>query len=92
MEKRSLLVRDAMTDSAFAVHKSIVQSQVRSMMAVPLQTDDRVIGLIYLDSSSIAKEFSKRDLGLVTVMANMAAVRIENADFFRGRRSRGASG
>ncbi len=78
-EKRSLLVRDAMMDSAFALHASIVLSQIRSMMAVPLQTEDRVIGLIYLDSSHFVKEFTKQDLSLLTVMANMAAVRIENA-------------
>jgi sigma-B regulation protein RsbU (phosphoserine phosphatase) len=78
-EKRSLLVRDAMTDSALAVHASIVRSQIRSMMAVPLQTEDHVIGLIYLDSLHVVKEFTRQDLSLLTVMANMAAVRIENA-------------
>jgi serine phosphatase RsbU (regulator of sigma subunit) len=78
-EKRSLLVRDAMTDAALAARASIVLSQIRSIMAVPLQTDDRVIGLIYLDSSDYVKEFTRQDLSLLTVMANMAAVRIENA-------------
>ncbi len=78
-EKRSLLVRDAMMDSDLATHESIVMTQIRSMMAVPLQTEDRVIGLIYLDSSHFVKEFTKQDLSLLTVMANMAAVRIENA-------------
>ena len=78
-EKRSVLVRDALADSAFALHASIVQGQIRSMMAVPLQTKDRVIGLLYLDSSGIVKEFTRQDLSLLTVMASMAAVRIENA-------------
>jgi phosphoserine phosphatase RsbU/P len=78
-EKRSLLVRDAMLDSTLAAHASIMISQIRSMMAVPLQTEDRVIGLIYLDSSQLVKEFTRQDLELLTVMANMAAVRIENA-------------
>jgi phosphoserine phosphatase RsbU/P len=78
-EKRSLLVRDAMLDSAMATHESITHSRIRSMMAVPLQTEDRVIGLIYLDSSHFVKEFTKQDLSLLTVMANMAAIRIENA-------------
>jgi serine phosphatase RsbU (regulator of sigma subunit)/pSer/pThr/pTyr-binding forkhead associated (FHA) protein len=78
-ERRSLLVRDAMLDSALAAHPSIVLSHIRSMMAVPLQTRDRVIGLIYLDSSHFVKEFTRQDLELLTVMANMAAVRIENA-------------
>lgn len=78
-EKRSLLVRDALMDAALAARASIVMNQIRSMMAVPLQTEDRVIGLIYLDSSHFVKEFTKQDLSLLTVMANMAAVRIENA-------------
>ena len=78
-QKRSLLVRDAMADSELAAHASIVMNRVRSMMAVPLQTDKQVIGLIYLDSSSSSKGFGKQDLSLLTVMANMAAVRIENA-------------
>ncbi|MBV8898424.1 MAG: SpoIIE family protein phosphatase [Acidobacteriaceae bacterium] len=78
-ERRSLLVDDAMMDSAFAAHASIVSNQIRSIMAVPLQTEERVIGLIYLDSAHFVKEFTKQDLSLLTVMANMAAVRIENA-------------
>jgi sigma-B regulation protein RsbU (phosphoserine phosphatase) len=58
---------------------SIVQQRVRSMMAVPLQTNDRVIGLIYVDSPDMIREFTKEDLGLLTVMANVAAIRIEHA-------------
>jgi len=77
-DKTSLLVRDARLDEAFADRMSIVQQQIRSMLAVPLQTDDRVIGLIYLDSSHFIKEFTKDDLNLLTVMANVAAIRIEH--------------
>jgi phosphoserine phosphatase RsbU/P len=77
-EKASLLVRDARLDEAFAERMSIVQQQIRSMVAVPLQTDDRVIGLIYLDSPHFVHEFSKDDLNLLTVMANVAAIRIEH--------------
>jgi sigma-B regulation protein RsbU (phosphoserine phosphatase) len=77
-EKTSLLVRDARLDEAFAERMSIVQQQIRSMVAVPLQTDDRVIGLIYLDSPHFVHEFSKDDLNLLTVMANVAAIRIEH--------------
>ena len=77
-EKTSLLVRDARLDQAFAERMSIVQQQIRSMLAVPLQTDDRVIGLIYLDSPHFVHEFTKDDLNLLTVMANVAAIRIEH--------------
>jgi sigma-B regulation protein RsbU (phosphoserine phosphatase) len=78
-EKSSLLVRDAQMDHALKAQMSIVQQQVRSMIAVPLQTNDRVIGLIYVDSPDMVREFSREDLGLLTVMANVAAIRIEHA-------------
>ncbi len=78
-EKASLLVRDAQLDQAFREHMSIVEQKVRSMIAVPLQTNDRVIGLIYVDSPHLIREFSREDLNLLTVMANVAAIRIEHA-------------
>lgn len=78
-EKRSLLVHDALMDEALGARLSIVQDQIRSMLAIPLQTRDRVIGLIYLDSPFMVREFTKSDLSLLTVMGNIAAVRIEHA-------------
>src|SRR6185295_17961353 len=77
-EKSSVLVRDAQLDDAFKGRMSIVEQKVHTMMAVPLQTKERIIGLIYLDSPFILREFTKDDLSLLTVMANVAAIRIEN--------------
>jgi sigma-B regulation protein RsbU (phosphoserine phosphatase) len=78
-EKSSLLVRDAQMDMALKAQMSIVQQRVRSMIAVPLQTNNKVIGLIYVDSPDMIREFTREDLGLLTVMANVAAIRIEHA-------------
>ena len=78
-EKSSILVRDAQLDDAFKGRMSIVEQKVHTMMAVPLQTKDRIIGLIYVDSPFILREFTKDDLSLLTVMANVAAIKIENA-------------
>jgi serine phosphatase RsbU (regulator of sigma subunit) len=78
-EKRSILVRDAQMDQNLREHQSIVQQKVRSILAVPLQTNERVIGLIYLDTPNHIREFNQDDLNLLTVMANIAATRIENA-------------
>ncbi len=75
----SILVRDMARDDAFRSRHSIVEQQVRTLMAVPLQAHDRIIGLIYVDSPSLLREFTKDDLDLLTVMANVAAIRIENA-------------
>ncbi len=78
-EKCSLVISDAQLDAAFRDQKSIVMHRVRSMMAVPLQTGDRVIGLIYVDNGAFIRPFSQEDLDLLTVMANVAAIRIEHA-------------
>ena len=73
----SVLVKDALSDAAFSGSKSIVLQGVRSFMAAPLQTDDRVIGLIYVDAPLPGHEFTSDDLNMLTVMANVAAIRIE---------------
>ncbi len=77
-QKQSLLISDVRDNRALMERMSIVEQQIRSMVAVPLQTDDRVIGLIYLDSPHFIHEFTPEDLNLLTVMANIAAVRIEH--------------
>lgn len=78
-ERCSLSISDAQIDSDFREQKSIVAQRVRSFLAVPLQTGDRVIGLIYVDNAAIVRPFSHEDLDLLTVMANVAAIRIEHA-------------
>lgn len=76
--KTSLLVRDTSMEDAFREAKSIIEHNVKTMIAVPLQTEERVIGLIYVDSPSFMREFTREDLNLLTVMANVAAIRIEH--------------
>ena len=78
-ERKSLLVPDTLLDSALREQLSIVQQQIRSLLAVPLQTSDRVIGLLYVDGSGFVRPFTTEDLNLLTVLANIAAIRIEQA-------------
>jgi phosphoserine phosphatase RsbU/P len=88
-QKASLLIRNVQDEEAFRSMESIVSQGVRALMAVPLQTDNQVIGLIYVDTSHWLREFSGDDLNLLTVMANVAAIRIERerlADLEQARR------
>ena len=59
-KRESLLVRDALMDKALREQQSIVAQQVRSMIAVPLQTNDRVIGLIYVDRHTCSRVYARR--------------------------------
>jgi len=77
----SVLVRDTSIDDALRDRRSIVEQNIRTLMAVPLQTREKIIGIIYVDSPSLQREFTKDDLNLLTVMANVAAIRIEHTRF-----------
>jgi phosphoserine phosphatase RsbU/P len=87
-QRKSLLVRDTSADLDYAGRKSILLQEIRSFLAVPLQTDERVIGFIYLDSPHLVREFTAGELNLVTVMANIAAIRIEHARLVEAEKAR----
>lgn len=79
MEQRnSVLTGDTSQDDALRGSMTIVAQRIKSLIAVPLQTKEKVIGLIYVDSPDVFRPFTYDDLTLLTVMANIAAVRIEN--------------
>src|SRR6202035_854530 len=59
--------------------ESLAASQVRSLLCVPLTVFQRVIGCIYLDSDSFASRLDKEHLQLVTAVAGISAVALENA-------------
>ena len=61
-KKASLLVQDAQFDADLAGRQSIVMQGMRSILAVPLQTRDRVIGLIYVDTPNLIRPFTQEDL------------------------------
>ena len=77
-QRESLLVLDAQLDEHLRSRMSIVEGHVRSMMAVPLQTNERVIGMVYVDSPKAVRPLTRDDLSLLTVLANVAAIRIEH--------------
>jgi serine phosphatase RsbU (regulator of sigma subunit) len=78
-DRASVLTQDASLDPRFAGHQSVVQQAVHSAMAVPLFDNERVLGIFYVDSQDIRVTFTQDQLELLTLLANMAAVKITNA-------------
>ncbi|MBI3448445.1 MAG: FHA domain-containing protein [Acidobacteria bacterium] len=62
----------------FAGKESIAAAKIRSFMCAPLWNQNRVIGLVQLDSSNLS-QFSPTELDLLSAIANYAAVGIEQA-------------
>lgn len=78
-ERASLLVQDTTSDSLLRSSQTIVQQKIKSLMAVPLQTETQVIGILYVDTPTPGFLFDADALSLLTVFANIAAIRIEHA-------------
>jgi serine phosphatase RsbU (regulator of sigma subunit) len=74
----AVLTSDAQHDPRFQQNRSIMLGGVRSVMAVPLAVESRVSGMIYVDSAFATNRFTERDLQLLTLIAGVAAIRIEN--------------
>jgi transcriptional regulator with GAF, ATPase, and Fis domain len=59
--------------------ESLAASQVRSLLCVPLTVFRRVIGCIYLDNNSLENHLHEEHLQLVTAIAGISAVALDNA-------------
>jgi transcriptional regulator with GAF, ATPase, and Fis domain len=80
MEQRvAILGSDVPGSANFSGVESIVASQIRSLLCVPLTVFDKLIGCIYLDSTDPAARFDEDHLQLVTAIAGISAVALENA-------------
>jgi len=61
---------------------SLIAAGAQSVMCLPLMMLDRIMGVIYLDSTDPHDQFNKDHLQLVTAISGIAAVAIENARQF----------
>ena len=85
---KSVLTADAQHDPRFA-SQTIALSGVRSVMAVPLSVDERkVFGLIYADSPTYEATFSEEHLNILTTLASVASIRVENTALMEERLER----
>ncbi len=78
-DQLSVLTSDASTDPRFMSRDSIIRSNIHSAMCSPLWNNKEVIGIVYADRISLSEEFGEEDLKMLTLLANLAAVKIENA-------------
>jgi serine phosphatase RsbU (regulator of sigma subunit) len=77
-ENTAVITGDAANDPRFMSGKSIIGNAIHSAMAVPLFDNERVLGILYADSSDPLVNYGQRELELLTLLGNMAAVKITN--------------
>jgi transcriptional regulator with GAF, ATPase, and Fis domain len=75
----AILGSDVLRSDELKGVESIAASEVRSLLCVPLTVFERVTGCIYLDSDSLANSLDEEHLQLVTAIAGISAMALENA-------------
>jgi serine phosphatase RsbU (regulator of sigma subunit) len=85
---KSVLTSDAQQDPRFASQTIILQG-IRSVLAVPMCVDERhVFGIIYADSPTSQSTFTSDHLNILTTLASVASIRVENASLVDERINR----
>ena len=77
-----IILTDAQKDAVFSKRQSIMDLELRTVMAAPLRYKTRVLGLLYVDSQRPMMRYSKHHLNVLTSLADQAAVALANARKF----------
>ncbi len=79
-EKREpIFISNLPESDRFKDQKSVIDLELKTALCVPLTLEDRVIGVIYTDSSRMSNKFKMADMPIISAFASQAAIAIENA-------------
>ena len=75
-ERATVLTHDAAMDFAASKGKSMILNRISSAIVAPLLHEDEILGVLWLDSETLA-QFQQKDMEIVTSIAAQAAMFIE---------------
>ena len=76
---KAVVSTDASLDDRFKGQQSVILQNLRSIIAVPLVTKDKVIGAVYVDNPFRAAIFEEKDKEFLQAISDLAAIAIDNA-------------
>jgi GAF domain-containing protein len=80
--QKPIILVDAQADEYFGKRRSIMDLDLRTVMAAPLRYQGQVLGILYVDSPRPLTRYSKHHLNVLTSLADQAAVAVFNAKKF----------
>ncbi len=79
---KPLLTNNAQFDSRYKAGQSIIMKGLRAILCAPMMVKDRLVGVVYVDTSIRTGSFKESDLFLLSAVAGQAAIAIENARLY----------
>ncbi len=77
-ERVGLVVGDVKMDEILGMVNSLDELHIKALLCVPLIVSGSVIGVIYLDSQNPAESFDENHLQVMTAVASLAALALDN--------------
>jgi len=81
--RETILTNNAEYDPRFSAGQSIIMRGLRAILCTPMMVKDRLVGIVYVDTSMKAGVFRPDDVALLKAVSGMAAQAIENARLFQ---------
>lgn len=87
--REPLLTNNAQFDTRFNAGASIIMRGLRAILCAPMLVQDRLVGVVYVDTAMKASVFRPQDMALLTAVSGMAGRAIENARLYLVAREKG---
>ncbi len=87
-DKNSILIADAADDPRFAQQQSIIMSEMKSAMAVPLFDEGKVLGILYADTTNPMHRYTDEFLRLFATFGNIIGSRLINYALLEERQAK----
>ncbi len=84
--RHSIRCPDASTDPRFESSVSLEVEQVQTFLATPLLRDDDLLGMIYVDSLDVMRDFEEQDLSLLENVAEQASIALADVQAYQQTR------
>ncbi|RVA19986.1 GAF domain-containing protein, partial [Mesorhizobium sp. M7A.F.Ca.CA.002.05.1.1] len=81
--KETVILENALLTSPFSTDPYILDRHVRSLLALPLINQGKLIGLLYLENNLAANVFTPSQIAILKLIASHAAVALENTRLYR---------
>jgi PAS domain S-box-containing protein len=81
--RESVILDDAAAQTPFAADPYIRERQARSILCLPLITQTKLIGVLYLENNLAPRVFAPTRIAVLKLLASQAAIALENARLYR---------
>jgi PAS domain S-box-containing protein len=81
--RESVILDDAATQNPFSADPYIHRRQARSILGLPLITEAKLNGVLYLENNLAARAFASGRIAVLKLLASQAAIALENARLYR---------